>query len=91
MIEHLVALIKNKGFDESKREVAITNESVQSTWCGDNDVGCGLLVLDLGNIVLNRGAAVEDLNLDIWQILAESGILISDLESQLTSMTHDDD
>ena len=91
MIEHLVALIENEGLDKSKREVAISDESIQATWCSNDDVGCSLLVLDFGNVVLNRCAAVEDFDLDIRQILAESGILISDLESQLTSVAHDDD
>lgn len=51
----------------------------------------GLLVLqDLG-VLNDRSAAVEDTGLDVRHVLAESIVLVADLESELASVAHNQD
>jgi hypothetical protein len=53
-------------------------------------VWVGLLVLqDLG-VLLDRGSTVEDSGLDLWHVLAESGVFVLDLVGQLASVAHDE-
>lgn len=50
----------------------------------------GVLVLqDLG-VLLDRGSTVEDSGLDLWHILAESGVFVLDLVGQLARVAHDE-
>jgi hypothetical protein len=88
LVKHLVALIEDKDLAAVKTKVLVSNESVQSTRSGDNDVRMGLLVLQYFGIFLNRGSSVEDRRDHIGHILAEACILILDLVGKLTSVAH---
>lgn len=69
----------------------LADESVQATWSSDDDVWVGLWVLENLGIGLNWGSSVEDSGLNLWHVLAESGVLILDLVGKLTRVAHDED
>jgi hypothetical protein len=89
LVEHLVTLIEHKALDVAQAEVLVTHKGVQATGSGDDDVRVGLLVLEDVDVVLDRSATVEDGGLDVGQVLAETGVLVLDLESQLAGVAHD--
>lgn len=91
LVKHLVALIEDEDLAASKTEVLITNEGVQATWSGDNDMWVSLVVLEDLGIGLNWSSSVEDSGLDLWHVLAESGVLVLDLVCKLTSVAHNED
>lgn len=66
----------------------VSNESIESTRGGDNDVGVRLLVLQQLGVLLDRGSTIEDSGLNIWHVLAEACVLVLDLVGKLTSMAH---
>ena len=47
----------------------------------------GVLILDQFDIFLNRCAAVEHRCPNVGHVLSEPGVLVSDLEGQLASVT----
>lgn len=47
------------------------------------------LVLEDFRILLDGSTTVEHTSLDIWHVLAETVVLVSDLEGQLASVAHD--
>jgi hypothetical protein len=67
----------------------VSNKRIETSWCGDNDVRVSLLLVQNIDIILNWSTTVEDRSLDVWQVFAESRILVLDLEGQLTCVTHD--
>ena len=89
LVEHLVTLIEHEALDVAQAEVLVAHKGVQTTGSGDNDVRVGLLVLENVDVVLNGSATVEDRGLDVGQVLAETGVLVLDLESQLAGVAHD--
>ena len=50
-----------------------------------------LLVLQNLSVLLDWGSSVEHCSLDVWHVLAETGILVLNLVSQLTSVAHNQD
>jgi hypothetical protein len=50
-----------------------------------------LLVLQNLSVLLDWGSSVEHGSLDVWHVLAETGILVLNLVSQLTSVAHNQD
>lgn len=90
LIKHLVALVEYEALDVAKAEVLVAYQGIQTTRCGDNDVRVSVLVLEEIDVVLNWSATVEDAGLDVRQILAETSILILDLESQFTGVAEDE-
>lgn len=91
LVKHLVALIEHKALDVAQAKVLVANEGVKTTWGGDDDVRVGLLVLEDVDVVLNGSTAVEHSGLDVRQVLAETCILVLDLESQLACVAHNQD
>ena len=91
LVKHLVTLIKNKDLAASKAEVLVTDKSIEATWGGDNDVWVSILVLKKLCIGLDWSSSVEDCGLHLWHVLAESGVLVLDLVSQLAGVAHDKD
>jgi hypothetical protein len=89
LVEHLVTLIEHKALDVAQTEVLVAHKGVQTTGSGDNDVRVGLLVLKNVDVVLDGSATIEDGGLDVRQVLAETGVLVLDLESQLAGVAHD--
>lgn len=89
LVQHLVALIENEDADASKSERLVTDKSLETTWCTNNDVRAGVFVLQSLHVGLDRSAAVENASLDVGHVLAKSVVLITDLVGQFTSMTHD--
>ena len=88
LIQHLVALIKDKHPHTAQPKVFIADQSIQTTRGADNNVGVRLLVFENLGILLDRSAAVENTSLDVWHVLAEAVVLIPDLERQLTCVAH---
>lgn len=68
----------------------VPNQSVQSARRTNNDVGELVLVLQELDVFGHRRTTIEDGGLDIWQIFAESCILVLDLEGQLSGVAHDE-
>ena len=91
LVEHLVTLIEHKALDVAKAEVLVANEGVKTTRGGDDDVRVGLLVLEDVDVVLDGSTAVEHSGLDVRKVLAETCVLVLDLESQLAGVAHDQD
>ena len=90
MIEHLVALIENEALDAAKTKLLVADEGIETTWRGDNDVRVGLLVGQELDVLLHWCTSVKDSSLDIWHVLAESGVLVLNLISQFTGVAHDE-
>lgn len=88
LIKHLVTLVEDENLTAAETQELISDQCVQSTGSSNNDVWVGVLVLEDLGILGNRGTSVEDSSLDVWHILAESGIFVLDLISQLTGMAH---
>jgi hypothetical protein len=91
LVKHLIALVQDEHADVSKTQVLVADKGVETARGADNDVGVSLLVLEDLGILLDGSAAVEDASLDVGHVLAESVVLVADLESQLTSMAHNQD
>lgn len=90
-IQKLVALIENKVLDMASVEALVSNEGVQSTRCSNDDMRASILVLENFNILGLAGTAVEDRSTDIRHVLAESGVLVLDLVSELASVAQHND
>jgi hypothetical protein len=91
LIKHLVAFIENEDLAAVKTKVLVPHKSVQSTGCGDNDMGVGVLVLQNFGILLDRSASVENCSFHVGHVLAETCVLVFDLVSKLTSVAHNQD
>jgi hypothetical protein len=91
LVKHLVTLIEHKALDVAQAKVLVANEGVKTTRGGDDDVRVGLLVLEDVDVVLDGSTAVEHSSLDVRQVLAETCILVLDLESQLAGVAHNQD
>lgn len=91
LVEHLVALIENKLLDAAESKMLVSNKRIETSWCGDNDVWVGLLLVQNIDVILDWSTTVEDRSLDVWEVFAESCILVLDLEGQLTCVAHDED
>lgn len=91
LVQHLVTLIEDESLDVAEAKLLVSNQSVQTTRCGDDDVWVGLLVGQKLNVLLHWSTAVKDSGLDVRHVLAESGILVLDLVGELTGVAHDED
>lgn len=91
LVEHLVALVENKGLNVAEGQLLVANEGVQTTGGGNHDVGVGILARQDVEILLDGSTTVEDRGLDVGQVLGETGVLVLDLVGKLTSVTHDQD
>jgi len=90
-LEHLIALIEDEVLDVSDAEDLIADETIESTGRGDDDMRTGILVLDEFDVLVNRGAAVEDRGADVGHVLPEAGVFIADLEGEFAGVTEDED
>jgi hypothetical protein len=88
LIKHLIALIKDELADVAKLELLLADESVQTTWGADNDMGMGLIAGEQLNVLLDGHAAVEDTGLDVWHVLSETLVLSANLVGQLAGVAH---
>lgn len=91
LVKHLVTLVKNEGLDVAQRQLLVTDQGVQTTGGGDDNVGVSLLVGEHLNILLDGSTTVEDGSLDIGQVLGETGVFVLDLVGELTSVAHHKD
>jgi hypothetical protein len=91
LVEHLVTLVEHETLDVAEAQVLVANQSVQATGGGDDNVRVSLLVCKDVDVVLDGGTAVEDCSSDIRKVLAETCVLVLDLEGQLASVAHDQD
>lgn len=69
----------------------VADQSVQATRGRNDDMRMLVLVLQNLNVLLHRGASVEDRSLDIGHVFAETGVLVLDLVCQFTGMAHNQD
>lgn len=88
LFQHLITLIKDEVLQVLEIEFLVANQRQDASWCADNDVRCRRLQRLL--VLLDRHAAKEHGNLDAGHILAETLVLLADLESELTRVTHDE-
>lgn len=91
MVKHLVTLVENKGLHVAQGQFLVTDQRVQTTGSGNNNVGVGLLVGQDFDVLLDRGTTVEDRSLNVGQVLRETGVLVLDLISKLTGVAHNQD
>lgn len=90
LVEHLVAFVEDEDAHAAETKNLVTDQRVETTRGSDDDVRAGVLVLDGLNILLDGSATVEDTGLDVRKVLAETVVLVADLERQLTSVAHDE-
>lgn len=90
LLEHFVAFIEYEMFDIGGVEMMLADEAVQTTRCGDNDVGAFGLVLEQFGILGNRRSTVEDGGADVGHVLGEPSVLVFDLIGEFTSVAEDD-
>lgn len=90
LVQHLVTLVQNEGFDVAQGECLVPHESVEATRCSNDDVGVCLLVLQEFDVLNDWCSTVEDRGLHIWEVLAEARVLVLDLIRKLASMAHDE-
>lgn len=69
----------------------VSGKGVQSTRCGDNDVGALVLVAEEFGVLCYRCAAVESADTNIGHVLGEASIFVFDLEGEFTSVAEDED
>lgn len=91
LIEHLVALVKDKVLDVSELEGLLADKGKNTTGGTDKDVGAEILVAKDILISLQRRTTIEDLRTDLREVLAEASKLVLDLEGQFTSVAQNDD
>lgn len=87
LFQHFVTLIQDEVFDVLQIECLAATESKHPAGGADHDVGA-VLLQDL-LILLHGHAAEENGDLDIVHVLAESLVLLADLEGQLPGVTQD--
>ena len=88
LVEHLVALVEDKHAHASETQVLVADQSVKAARGADNDVRVRILVLEQLGILLDGSATVEHTGLDVGHVLAESVVLVANLESKLAGMAH---
>lgn len=91
LVEHLVTLIEDEALNVAEAELLVSDQGVQTTGSGDNDVRVSLLVGKELNVFLHGGTAVEDSGLDVGHVLCESGVFVLDLVGELTGVAHNED
>ena len=91
LVEHLVTLVEDEALDVAEAELLVSDQGVQTTRSGDNDVRMSFLVGEELNVLLHGSTTVEDGGLDIGHVLCESGVFVLDLVGELTSVAHDQD
>lgn len=69
----------------------IPDQTIQTSRRGNDDMGTGIRVLDQFDILLDRRAAVKHGSPHFRQVLAESRVLVSDLEGQFTGVAENED
>jgi hypothetical protein len=74
-----------------KAKMPVAYEGVDTTGGTDNDVGVSVLVAQELDVLLDGSSTVEDTDLDVWQELGETVVLVADLVGQLASVAHDQD
>ena len=89
LVQHLVALVQDEAVDAAKSQLLVSYKCVETTGRSNNDVGVCLLVLQDSLVLLNVDTSVEDGSLYGRHVLAESCVLVLDLESKLTRVAHD--
>lgn len=89
LLQHLIALIKNKVFDVLQAEVLLEDECADTPGGSHNNMRA-VLFQDL-LILLDGHATEEHRYLDGGHVLGETLILFADLEGQLSSVAHDKD
>jgi hypothetical protein len=67
----------------------IPDQAVQPSRRGNNNVRTGIRVLDQVDVFLDRRATVKHSSPHFRHVLAESRVLVSDLEGEFTGMTED--
>ena len=91
LVKHLVAFIENEDLAAVQAKVLVSDKSVQSAWCGDDNVGVRFLILQNLGILLDGSSSIENSSFHIGHVLAETCVLVLDLVSKLTSVTHNQD
>lgn len=86
LLQHLIALIQDEVFDVLEAEGLVADESEDTPRRPHHNVWAVLLHHLL--VLLDGQAAEEHCHLHRGHILGEAFILFTDLEGQLTCMTH---
>ena len=91
LVQHFVAFVKDKGLDVVEAKLLVADKSIQTTGSSHDNVRMSLLAGKDFNILLHRGAAIEDSGLHLGHVLREPIELIADLEGQFAGMGHHKD
>jgi hypothetical protein len=91
LIQHLVTLIEDEDANTAEAQILVPDKGLQPTRSTDDDVRMSILVLQDLRILGDRSTTVEDMRLDVGQVLAESCVLVADLEGKFTCVAHDQD
>jgi hypothetical protein len=91
LVEHLVTFIEHETLDVAEAQVLVANQSVQATRSGDDNVRVSLLVCKDVDVLLDGSTAVENRGPNVRQVLAETCVLVLNLEGQLAGVAHNQD
>ena len=89
LIQHLVALVEDKNLYVAKTKLLVADQGIEAAGSGDDNVWMSIFVRKGLNVFLHWSPTVKDCGLDFGKVLAETGVFVLDLISELTSMTHD--
>lgn len=69
----------------------VTDKSIDTTGCANNDVRVRVLVAKELNVLLDGCSSVENTDLDVRQELGKAVVFVTDLVGQLAGVAHDQD
>ncbi|KAH3685471.1 hypothetical protein WICPIJ_003554 [Wickerhamomyces pijperi] len=87
--QHLVTLVNDEVLDVVQSDGLVSQQGVQTAWCGNNNVWSGLWVLQQLGVVLDWSTTVENSSADFWHVLGETLVFVTDLVGQFTGVTDD--
>lgn len=91
LFKHLVALIKNEVFNVFGVEKFVSDEGIEATGGGNDDVRALSLVLEGFSVLGNGSSSIECANANIGHVLGKARVLVLDLECQFTRVAENED
>ena len=86
LVQHFVALVEDEVLQLAQVEVVATDQRQKATWSTYEDLR--RILLQLLDVLGDGLSTVHDINIYFRQVLSEPVILLLDLESQFSGVTH---
>jgi len=88
LLQHFIALVENEMLDVLQAQLSASHQSQNSAWRSDDDVR--RVLAKSFSVVLDWHTAEEDAHFDGGHVLAESFVLLGDLEGELSRVAEND-